>query len=94
MRWLTITSNKKVRELAERSFLAAKESFGLLLSLPEMGSARRFQKERLKRVRLFPIGAPFQKQLVVYRRVQEDVEIIRVLHSSPDLEAILGESNE
>jgi hypothetical protein len=58
-------------ELGLRLFPAARESFTLLLSQPEMGSGRRLEKAKLKRVRWVPLGAAFQKLFIVYRRVEK-----------------------
>jgi plasmid stabilization system protein ParE len=78
-------------ELALRFSHGADESFALLVSQPDMRSARGFGREALKGVRWFPMGKPFEKHLIFYQRVGRIVEIIRVLHASRDIEGILGE---
>jgi toxin ParE1/3/4 len=79
-------------DLALRFARAVEQSFALLLSQPDMGNSAHFKKDLLQSVRWFPVGTPFQKYLIFYRRVNEDLEVIRLLHASRGIQAMLDES--
>ncbi len=73
------------------SFLAAaQETFELLASQPGMGWHFRFQNPALVSVRVFRVRR-FEKFLIFYRPVRGRIEIVRVLHSSQDLEALFAQ---
>lgn len=65
------------------------QAFNALAKLPLMGSARRFRRERLKGLRLWPVPH-FGKHLVVYRPLDAGIEVIRVLHGARNIEKLLG----
>lgn len=77
-------------EVAARLFAAARETFTLLASQPQIGWRRDFGAHIPESVRFFRIRG-FERLLVVYRPTEEGVDILRVLHSSRDLDALLSD---
>jgi toxin ParE1/3/4 len=75
-------------ELGHRFLLAAHETFALLVNQPAMGWQAHWKTPALKSVRIFPI-AGFDKILVLYRPLEHRVEILRVIHGSRNLRALL-----
>jgi toxin ParE1/3/4 len=72
------------------SFLAAaQETFDLLASQPAMGWQCRLKNPALDSVRVFRVTR-FEKFLIFYRLAPECIEILRVLHSSQDLDALFA----
>jgi toxin ParE1/3/4 len=74
---------------AARRFLAAvDQALAMLLNLPGIGAPRHHGKIeglRMGRVR------GFGKYLIFYREIADGIEVIRVLHSSRDIAAVLDE---
>jgi hypothetical protein len=56
------------------------------------GSPRDFGSERLSGRRMFRVQG-FRRHLVFYRPTSEGIEVIRVLHSSQDIENIFGQDS-
>lgn len=79
--WLHGTSNWGV-EQAERYADGLFALFDLLVEFPEIAHER---AEFSPPVRIHPTGA----HLVVYRQVDEEIEIIRILHGHQNLTAYL-----
>lgn len=77
------------------SFLAAtEETFKLLAGQPDMRWSCRFPNPALASVRVFRVRR-FERFLIFYRPAHECIEILRLLHSSQDLDAVLrAESNK
>lgn len=72
------------------SFLtAAQETFDLLASQPAMGWQCRLKDPALGSVRVFRVTR-FERFLIFYRPARECIEILRVLHSSQDLDAVFA----
>jgi len=78
--------------LARRFESAAEESFEQVVENPGVGSPTRFRSARLQGLPVSRIRG-FEKHLVLYREVDDAVEVVRVLHGARDIEAIL-ESEE
>ena len=77
---------------AARRFLAAVDrTLAMLLDLPEIGATR--HHERIEGLRMWRVGR-FDKHLIFYRPVAEGIEMIRVLHASRDLAAVLHEDSD
>ncbi len=70
-----------------RFYRAADETFRLIASQPEIGTRAEFRSSFLRGVRMFPLKR-FPNHLVFYRRVENDVEIIRILHGARDIESL------
>jgi toxin ParE1/3/4 len=60
-----------------------------LATTPDIGHSYISRHTRLKGVRAIPIGR-FRNYLIFYRRVGEEVEVLRVLHGARDLQSILS----
>lgn len=67
---------------------AAQAAFEALAAAPLIGSARRFRSRRLAGVRLWPIP-DFDAYLIIYRPMEDGVDVSRVLHGARDLLALL-----
>ena len=75
-------------DLGHRFLLAAHETFGLLATQPQIGWHPRLKHPDLTSVRAFQVSG-FEKMLVLYRPRPDGVEILRVLHGSRNLQALL-----
>jgi len=76
-----------------RFYRAAEETFRLLASQPEMGKRAECRSPFLSGMRMFPLKR-FPNHLVFYRRVENDIEIIRVLHGARDIEPLFQHEEE
>lgn len=74
--------------LANRFLLAARDTFEMLARKPHIGWKFRLQIPALGFVRAFPIS-DFSKVLVLYRPIENGVEVLRVLHGSRNLQVLL-----
>jgi toxin ParE1/3/4 len=79
-------------DASDRFLMAAEETFSILGRMPAIGRLSGFAHPRLVDVRQYPIKG-FKGYLVFYRVNDSRVEVLRVLHGSRDLEAILDEDN-
>jgi toxin ParE1/3/4 len=77
-------------EMGDRFYETANATFDRLAKMPGMGAPRRFAAAGLDELRMVPIRG-FERHLVFYRPTAGGVEVIRVLHSSRDLESLLKE---
>jgi toxin ParE1/3/4 len=68
--------------------LAAHETFSLLATQPNLGWHSRLKNLALASLRVFRVSG-FEKLLVLYCLRPDGVEILRVVHTSRDLEALL-----
>ena len=75
-------------ELGHRFLLAAHETFALLASKPQIGWHPRLMDPDLASLRVLPVSG-FDKMLVLYLPLPDGVEILRVLHGSRNLRALL-----
>jgi toxin ParE1/3/4 len=76
-------------ELGHRFLLAAHETFGLLATQPQMGWHARLRHVQLSSMRVFRITG-FEKILVLYQPRGDGVEVLRVVHASRNLQALLS----
>ena len=83
-----ISPGRLPRTLGHRFLTAAHKTFELLAGKPGIGWKCRLQQPDLASVRVFRISG-FEKMLVLYRPFVDGIEILRVVHSSRDLEAFL-----
>lgn len=70
---------------ADRFMAAALSTFEQLVRFPKMGRSRSLE------LRLFPVK-DFDSYMVFYRQGEHTLQIVRVLHGSRDLPAILPPS--
>ena len=81
-------------EAAIRFYNAAFRTFDVILANPNIGPARDSNDPQLKNIRVWLVKG-FEKYLIFYRALEERVEILRVLHSSRDIDNLLsGEESE
>jgi toxin ParE1/3/4 len=77
-------------ETADRFLEAAEAASQQLLTFPALGSPRQYRHPRLVDVRAWRIKG-FEKLWLFYHPTATGIEILRVLHSSRDIEAIMEE---
>ena len=75
-------------DTGHKFLLAAHETFSLLATQPRMGWLCRVRHPALAPLRVFRVSG-FEKVLVLYRPLPDSVEILRVVHGSRDLNALL-----
>ena len=83
-----ILSNGSV-SAAENFLELAEATFAQILIVPRIGKSVDFVSDRMGEIRQWRIKN-FQDYLVFYRVQDEQIEILRVLHGSRDLEGILS----
>lgn len=79
---------KAAPEVGHRFLVAAHDTFALLATQPSIGFRPRFRVRNSGSLRIFPVSG-FKKMLVFYRPVSEGIEILRVIHGSRNLGAVL-----
>jgi toxin ParE1/3/4 len=79
--------------LALRFLLAAHRTFSLLADNPNIGWPSRSKYPALKTVRVFRV-AGFEKMLILYRPLAGGVDIVRAVHGSRNLQALLRRREE
>ena len=80
-------------EAALRFLDAVDAAFSMLSKTPEMGGMCRFAKPHYAGMRVWPVPS-FRKYLIFYRVIPEEIEVIRVLHGTRDLQIIFGEEEQ
>jgi toxin ParE1/3/4 len=75
-------------ELGHRFLVSAHETFSLLSTQPQMGWNPKLRHPDLKGLRLFRVKG-FEKILILYRPLENGVEILRVLHGSQNIQRLL-----
>jgi toxin ParE1/3/4 len=75
-------------ELGHRFLIAAHETFALLAKQPNMGWPPRLRHPALKSMRVFRIKR-FERILILYLPLADGVEILRVIHGSRNIKALL-----
>jgi toxin ParE1/3/4 len=81
------------RQTGLRFYRAAEETFRLLASQPEIGKGAECRSPFLSGMRMFPLKQ-FTNHLVFYRRVENGIEIVRVLHGARDIETLFQREEE
>lgn len=69
---------------------AVEEAFRLLATFPEMGTPCEFRSPATEGLRLCTIKR-FKKHLILYRPIEDGIEVVRVLYGTRDLEAIFAD---
>ncbi len=75
-------------ELGHRFLVSAHETFSLLSTQPEMGWNPKLRLPELNGLRLFRV-TDFEKILILYRPLENGVEILRVVHGSQNVRRLL-----
>jgi toxin ParE1/3/4 len=72
---------------------AAHATFALLSRQPNMGCHSRLKHAPLKSLRVFRVNG-FEQMLVLYRPLEDGVDILRVVHGSRNLDALFRRRRE
>ena len=75
-------------EVGHRFLVSAHETFSLLSTQPEMGWNPKLRLAELHGLRLFRVTG-FEKILILYRPLENGVEILRVIHGSQNVRRLL-----
>jgi toxin ParE1/3/4 len=75
-------------DASDRFLMAAEDTFNFLGTMPAIGRLSGFTHSRSVDVRQYAIKG-FKSFLVFYRVTDDGVDILRVLHGSRDVEALL-----
>jgi plasmid stabilization system protein ParE len=76
------------QEVGHRFLVAAHETFSLLATQPHMGWQPRLKHSDLKVMRVFRVKG-FERTLILYMPLLDGVEILRAIHGSQNIEALL-----
>ena len=74
-------------DVAERFIAAVESAFAFLAETPGAGARREYVSPALSGLRMWSIHG-FEKHLIFYREHDNALDVIRVLHSARDIEAI------
>jgi toxin ParE1/3/4 len=75
-------------EVGHRFLVAAHDTFALLATQPNMGWHSRLKHSDLKQLRVFRVK-DFDRILILYLPLLNGVDILRVVHGSRSLQALL-----
>ncbi len=75
-------------DTALKFFDAIRQSIAQLARMPGMGAAYPLENTRLEGLRRWPVKG-FNKHLIFYLTDDEQIQVLRVLHSARDLPSIL-----
>ena len=78
--------------LSNRFLKAAEKTFTFLSGMPAIGGNWESSHPHLQGLRHWSVRG-FDQYVIFYRPVQENLEIVRVLHGARDLENILAEES-
>src|SRR4051794_16461474 len=81
-------STQASTEVGHRFLVSAHETFSLLSTQPDMGWNPKLRLRELHGLRLFRV-AGFEKILILYRPLENGVEILRVIHGSQNVRRLL-----
>lgn len=81
-------AQKSGPELAHRFLVAARETFALLALRPRIGWKLHTRITELGSLRAFSISG-FERMLVLRRPLADGIDVLRVIHGSRDLAALL-----
>ena len=77
-------------DAALRFLDAVDGAFSLLATMPDIGGLCKLSKPHYASLRVWPIPG-FRKYLIFYRVTPDEVEVVRVLHGSRDLQVVFGD---
>jgi toxin ParE1/3/4 len=75
-------------DIGHRFLVAAHDTFALLATQPQMGWRSRIRHPEIKELRVFRVKA-FERILILYLPLSDGVEVLRVVHGSRNLQALL-----
>jgi toxin ParE1/3/4 len=88
--WVWYAENASI-EIADRFLQASDKTLNLLSTQPQSGIPLFVRKIELQNMRRFPVCDGFGKILVFYFPLQDGIDLVRVLHSSREMERLLLE---
>ncbi len=74
--------------VGHRFLVSAHDTFALLATQPNMGWRSRLRRPELRQLRVFRVKG-FERILILYLPLLDGVEILRVVHGSRNLQALL-----
>jgi len=74
-------------EVADRFFAATRSTFDRLVEMPEIGRHPGFLNPQLSDIRVWQVKG-FEKYLIFYRILHDEIEILRIIHGSRDIPTI------
>lgn len=77
-------------DAADRFLDFVEQALSAPADMPQMGALRTFNNPGLQGIRMWPIKG-FEKHLIFYRHIAGNIEIIRILHTARDTEALLNQ---
>jgi toxin ParE1/3/4 len=80
-------------DVALRFLAAADETFSLLATQPNIGWHARLRTPALGTLRMFRV-AEFGRMLILYRPLEDGVDILRIVHGSRKLQALFRRREE
>jgi toxin ParE1/3/4 len=75
-------------ELGHRFLLSAHNTFALLATEPQMGWNPRLRHRDLRALRMFRVTG-FETTLILYRPLEDGIEVLRVVHGSRNIQRLL-----
>jgi len=76
-------------DAARRFLLAAEDTFADILANPQIGRVRRLKNPLFHDLRQWPVKG-FKNYLVYYQVSDEEITVLRVMHSARDISTILN----
>lgn len=77
------------RETAYRFLEFLDQAIEQLAEMPEIGTRCELARPKWAELRVWPVPR-FKNHLIFYQPIENGIEVLRVLHSSRDIDAILG----
>ena len=77
-------------DLAIRFFDAVYETYRTLASSPDLGILGEFEGQRVRDIRWWKVKN-FKNHLVLYRKLDDAIEIVRVLQAARDIAALFAD---
>ncbi len=72
---------------------ATHQTLALLASQPNVGWRSRLMRPELASMRVFRV-AGFERMLILYRPVEDGIEVLRIMHGSRNLQVLLRRREE
>ena len=75
-------------ELGHRFLVSAHDTFALLATQPKMGWSPKLRSGDLRGLRVFRVTG-FDKVLILYRPLEDGIEVLRVVHGSRNVQRLI-----
>ena len=76
-------------DIATQFLVAVEESLKRLSQFPNIGTARNYQNKLFQNIRMWQVKG-YSKYFIFYEVFEDRIEVVRVLHSSRDLEDVFS----